>query len=686
MTSEAARRRLEDLRAAIDQWNHEYFVLDDPTVVDAAYDAAMRELRAIEADHPSWVTPDSPSQRVGSVATAGFAQIKHPRPMLSLSNVFNREELEGWSQRALRFSGTDRLDFVTEAKIDGLAVALTYVDGIFDHGATRGDGTTGDDITANLRTVRAIPLRLQSNGEAPPDRVEVRGELYMRKADFERLNAGILEAGGKAFMNPRNSAAGSVRQKDPAITARRPLRFISYGIGYVEGGRMPPTHSDALDLLRRHGFDASPGAECHDDIASVWNACERWQARRHDLPHEIDGVVVKVNDLRQQDEIGYVAREPRWATAYKFPAVQQTTTVEEIVVNVGRTGSLNPLARLVPVNIGGVTVSRATLHNEDEIARKDIRVGDTVVVQRAGDVIPQIVNVIEARRPAGSVRWQMPETCPACGQPAIREPDEAMRYCTNATCPAQRKERIHHFVSRGAMDISGLGEKLADGFVDLELIRDVADIYTLDVTTVSALEGLGETSADNLQRAIATSKNQPLWRLINGLGIRHVGERTARLLADRFGSLDLLTDASEEEISAISGIGPVVAKALPDFFAEAPNRDLVCRLEAAGVRTADRQQAAAGASLRDCTVVLTGRLNTMTRPRAEERLRQAGANVTSSVSKKTTLLVAGEDAGSKADKARALDVPTIDEDEMIDLLDGNASLADILSRNEQHTP
>lgn len=679
MVQSFVQRRVADLRASIDRWNHEYYVLDQPTVTDAEYDAAMRELRELESAHPELLTPESPTQRVGAAATTGFAEIVHPRPMLSLSNVFSREELLAWTQRALRLSGANRLAFVTEPKIDGLAVALTYVDGIFHHGATRGDGTTGDDISANLRTVRAIPLQLRNQNGHIPGVIEVRGELYMRKDDFARLNDGITAAGGKAFMNPRNAAAGSVRQKDPSITAARPLRFISYGIGYIERGQTPPTHAAALELLRGYDFEASPGAECWDDIDRVWEACEIWQARRHDLPYEIDGVVIKVDDLRQQEEIGYMAREPRWATAYKFPAIQQTTVVENIVINVGRTGSLNPLAHLRPVNIGGVTVGRATLHNEDEVARKDIRIGDTVVVQRAGDVIPQIVKVIEERRPADAQPWRMPEHCPSCGQPAFRELGEAMRCCTNATCPAQRKERIHHFISRGAMDIAGLGEKLADRFVDLGLIRDVADIYTLDWEAIAELDGLGTTSAANLRKAVEAAKDRPLWRLIHGLGIRHVGERTARLLADRFASLDALMNASSDEIGAISGIGPIIAKATVEFFQEPPNRDLVQRLQAAGVKTADGRDGASGAWLHGCTVVLTGRLDTMTRPEAEERLRQAGANITSSVSKKTSLVVAGEDAGSKAAKARELKVPVVDERGLITLLSGEMALAEVLA-------
>lgn len=673
--------RIETLHASINRWNYEYFVLDQPTVTDAEFDAAMRELREIEAAHPELVTPESPTQRVGAAATTGFAEIAHPRPMLSLSNVFDRGELEAWAERALRLSGETKLAFVTEPKIDGLAIALTYVDGVLHHGATRGDGTTGDDISANLRTVRAIPLRLHDRNGSMPGVIEVRGELYMRKDDFARLNDMIMVNGGKPFMNPRNAAAGSVRQKDPAITATRPLRFISYGIGYIERGATPPTHSAALELLRGFGFEASPGAECWDDLERVWQACENWQARREDLPYEIDGVVIKVDELRHQEEIGYVAREPRWATAFKFPPIQQTTTVEDIVINVGRTGSLNPLAHLRPVNIGGVTVSRATLHNEDEVARKDIRIGDTVVVQRAGDVIPQIVKVIEERRPPDAQPWHMPEHCPSCGEPAIREVGQAMRYCTNATCPAQRKERIHHFISRGAMDIAGLGEKLADRFVDLGLIRDVADIYTIDWEKVAEMEGLGETSASNLRRAVETTKNRPIWRLIHGLGIRHVGERTARLLADRFASLTALMNAPGEDIARINGIGPAVAKATVEFFREPPNRDLIQRLQAAGVNTEDERTAtASAAALRGCTVVLTGRLDTMTRSVAEERLRQAGANVASSVSKKTSFVIAGEDAGSKAAKARDLNVPVIDERGLVALLDGQVTVQDVLSR------
>ena len=680
------QRRLDELRRTIERWNYEYHVLDQPSATDAEYDALMRELRELEAAHPELVSPESPSQRVGAAPAAKFAEVRHPRPMLSLSNVYNEEELRRWAERARRFAGGTELTFVTEPKIDGLAVAITYVDGMFDHGATRGDGTVGEEISSNLRTIRNLPLRLhRESGRPMPRAIEVRGEVYMRKADFARLNERLEAEGGKTFMNPRNGAAGSLRQLDPRITATRPLRLFAYGIGYVEGGEEPATHTAALDLLRVLGFDASPGAERHDDIDGVWARCEWWQHQRHEIDFEMDGVVAKVDDVRLQEEIGYVAREPRWATAFKFPAIQQTTVVKAITINVGRTGTLNPLALLEPVNIGGVTVSRATLHNEDEIARKDIRVGDVVVVQRAGDVIPQIVQVIVERRPPDTTPFQMPDKCPACGAPTHREPGEAMRYCTNAACPAQLKQRVAHFVGRGAMDIAGLGERLANRFVDLGWIEDVADLYNLDWDAVAELERLGEKSAANLREGIEQSKTRPLARLIFALGILHIGERAAGLLADRFGSLAALAAASEEEINAVGGIGAILARSAYDFFHEPRNLEVIAKLEAAGVRTADdRGPARNGAlPLASKSFVLTGRLTTMSRPRAEERLRQAGATVSGSVSKKTSYVVAGEEPGSKADRARELKVPIIGEDELAALLDGKP---DTIAGNEADGP
>jgi DNA ligase (NAD+) len=672
MSDDAVLRRIEELRHSIDRWNYEYFVLDRPSVSDAEYDEAIQELRALEAERPELVTPESPTQRVGSTPQSAFAKVEHPVPLLSLSNVFSETELRAWAQRAARYAGNVPLKYVTEPKIDGLAVALTYVDGVFDHGATRGDGLVGENITANLRTIKTVPLRLHRSERFPiPPVIEVRGEVYMRKQDFEALNDRIVEAGGSPFMNPRNSSAGSLRQLDPRITASRPLRLFTYGIGYIEGARGPSTHTEALEMLRQFGFHTSPDAQLHEDLDSVWARCVEWQESRTTLDFEIDGVVIKVDDVRMQEEIGYVSREPRWATAYKFPAIQKTTTLEDIIINVGRTGTLNPLAILAPVNIGGVIVQRATLHNEDEIARKDIRIGDTVVIQRAGDVIPQIVAVVTERRTGKEKPFKMPRKCPSCGAPTHREPGEAMRYCTNAACPAQLKEHLHHFVSRTAMDIDGLGFKLTDRFVDLGWIRDAADTYSLDWTAVSELEGLGEKSAENLKAAVEASKQRTADRLLNALGIRHVGERTAELLIDRFGSIDGIASATLDEINAVGGIGEVVARSVYDFFQEPRNRKIIEKLRAAGVNFVDSSDnGAAGNQLAGLTFVLTGRLETLTRPQAEERLRRAGATVASSVSKKTAFVVAGEDAGSKADRARELEVPIIDEQRMLAMLNG----------------
>lgn len=668
-------RRIDELRRILEKLSYDYFVLDTPTATDAEYDALMRELRALEADNPELVTPDSPTQRVGNAPQAGFTQVQHPLPMLSLSNVFSQQELQHWAARLDRILPNASFQFVTEPKIDGLAVALTYVDGRLQRGATRGDGVVGEDVTANLRTVRNLPLRLNQDGMVHmPSVIEVRGEVFMRRADFAKLNLRVEEAGGRAYMNPRNGAAGSLRQLDPAITAQRPLRLLAYGIGYAEGGPSFSSHMEALQLLHAFGFETSPDAVVDNDIDAVWRRCEAWLQRRDEIPFEIDGVVIKVNDLRQQEELGFVSREPRWATAYKFPAIQQTTRILDITVNVGRTGVLTPLAFLEPVNIGGVLVSRATLHNEDEIRRKDIRIGDTVVVQRAGDVIPQVVQVILERRTGDEREFVMPELCPVCGAPTHRAEGEAARYCTNAACPAQLKRHVQHFVSRGAMDIEGMGEKLADRFVELGLIKDLADIYALDWEAVSQLEGMGETSVNNLRAAIETSKEQPLHRLIFGLGIPFVGERSSRLLADRFHAMAALIGADMETIDSVPGIGPVQAQTIHDFLAAESNVNIIDRLRAAGVRMADTDvvETPVAGALTGKSVVLTGRLETMTRNDAEAALRRVGANVASSVSKKTAVVFAGEDAGSKADRARELGVLVLGEAELIDVLNGAA--------------
>ena len=666
------QQRVDELRSMIDRLNHAYYILDQPEATDDEYDRLMNELRSIESEHPELVSPESPTQRIGTVLDGGFAEVRHPVQLMSLSNVYNEAELIAWAARAERFAGGATLSFVTEAKIDGLALALTYIEGRLEHAATRGDGSVGEDVTGNVRTIRSIPVRLRAvEGQTVPERVEIRGECYISRADFARLNDGLIEAGTRPFMNPRNAAAGSLRQKDPAVTSRRPLRFIAYQVGYVENGPLLGSHHAALDWMRASGFDASPDYQTHPDIASVWVAMQSWQERRHSLAFEADGVVVKVDDLHQQQEIGFVARDPRWATAYKFPALQTTTKLLDIVVNIGRTGSLNPLAHLEPVAIGGVMVSRATLHNEDLIASLDLRIGDTVIVQRAGDVIPQIVSVIPERRTGDEVVWRMPDHCPVCGFPTIRREGESARYCTNPECPERLRQELLHFVSRGAMDISGLGDKLITRFIELGMIHDAADIYALDWDRIGQLERLGEKSATKLREAVEGSKVQPLQRLIFALGIIHVGERAARLLAERFGSLQTLAASSVEEIAAIGGIGTVLAESIVAWFAEDRNQTLITKLIDRGVMTDERVEGESTSHrLAGQSFVLTGRLSTMTRPEAEERLRRAGASVTGSVSKKTTYLVAGEDAGSKEARARELGTTIIDEATLVRLLAG----------------
>lgn len=681
MAADDLQRRVNELRQNLDQYAYEYHVLDDPSVTDAEYDELFNELRTIEDEHPELITEESPTRQVGSYSPSTFGEIRHPRALLSLSNVFNEEELDAWALRAERFAGTDDFQFITEPKVDGLAVALTYVDGHLDRAATRGNGLVGDDITPNVRALRTIPTKLHKPTMLPmPGTIEVRGEIYMRKSDFETLNFRMEEASGKAFMNPRNAAAGSIRQKDPGITAQRPLRIFAYQIGYIIGDDEPQTHWDSLVFLQQLGFPTSLDAKRHKTIDNVWERCQYWQERRQSLDFEIDGTVIKVDSLALQEEMGYVARDPRWATAYKFPAIQQTSKILDIQINVGRTGTLNPLAVLEPVNIGGVMVSRATLHNEDEIARKDIRIGDTVIVQRAGDVIPQIVKVMEDRRTGDEEPFQMPDVCPECGAPTHREPGVAMRYCTNAACPAQLRERIHHFASQAAMDIEGLGEKLTDRFVDLNWIRDASDIYQLNWDDVAKLEGFGEKSAENLHESVEKSKRQPLWRLVHGLGIRHVGEKTAKLLSDRFGSLDAIVAASQEEIASIPGIGDIVAASVYDFAQEERNQELLKRFTEFGLTVAEEWHEVNGTQpLVGYTFVLTGKLDSMTRPEAEERLRRSGANVTSSVSKNTSAVIAGADAGSKADKATQIGVPLLAESTLTDLLEGNVA-EDVMAR------
>lgn len=662
-----ATRRIAELRELINTYNYQYYVLQQPSVSDAEWDALFHELREIEAQHPELVTPDSPTQTIGALPAEGFEQVTHQTPMLSLSNIFSREALDEWIRRVERFAGHANLTYACEPKIDGVAISLFYEEGRFERGATRGDGFVGEDVTANLRTVRDIPQRLPRDVDYP-SALEVRGEVYMRRSEFEQMNREREERGEALFQNPRNAASGALRQLDSRITAQRPLRLFVYGAA-TRTDRMPRLHSDILKMLAAVGFSVSPGARVCSNADEIWAACEWWLEQRSSLDFDIDGVVIKVDDTTLYDEIGNVAREPRWATAYKFPALQAVTTLEAIEINVGRTGSLNPLAHLTPVRIGGVTVSRATLHNEDEIRRLDVRIGDTVVVQRAGDVIPKILSVVAEQRSGTETAFMWPERCPACGSTIERVEGEAMSYCVNsASCPAQLREQVAHFVSRGAMDIEGLGAKLAAKFVDVGLIRTLSDVYRIDWARVLEMDGMGQKSVERLQRSIETSKSRPLSRVIFALGIRHVGERNAELLADHFRSLDAIATADQETLAAVPGIGKIVAQSIFDWFAEERNRALLADLKTLGVRT--EQEASEDDSVplpewAGVSVVLTGRLSTMARSEAEGLLKRAGANVSSSVSRKTGIVIAGEDAGSKADKAREYGITIIDESEFL---------------------
>ncbi len=666
MDDSTAQARIEQLRALIQQYNHEYYNLQQPTVSDAEWDACFHELKQLEEQFPQFLTPDSPTQTVGELPATGFTQVVHDVPMQSLSNAFSREGLEDWLKRVHRFAGRENLTFTIEPKIDGVASSLRYRSAVLNRGATRGNGLVGEDVTANMKTIGDIPKRL-AHPEKAPDDFEVRGEVYMRRSEFEKMNEERTERGEAAFANPRNSASGALRQLDPTMTARRPLRFFAYAAA-TRGDNLPHTQSEMLRLLDELGFPTSPDFTTVETAEEIWAECERWYERRASLDFDIDGVVIKVDDTRLYDEIGSVAREPRWATAYKFPAMQATTVLEDIIINVGRTGSLNPLAHLKPVQIGGVTVSRATLHNEDEIRRLDVKIGDTVIIERAGDVIPKILRVVTDARTGDEREFIWPDRCPVCGSTIERVEGEVMSYCVNASCPAQLREQVAHFVSRGAMDIDGLGAKLAARFVDDGLIGSVADVYRLDWDAILQMEGMGEKSVERLQNSIEASKAQPLARVIFALGIRHVGERNAGLLAERFRSLDGIAAASLDEVAAVPGVGKVVGQSVVDWFAESRNRDLVNDLRALGVRA---EQDDAGEAVETSpewdgkTVVLTGRLTTLTRSDAEGLLKRAGANVSSSVSRKTSVVIVGEDAGSKADKAREYGVTVIDEAEFL---------------------
>ena len=651
------RDRIEELREQIRYHNRRYYVEDTPEISDAEYDALYNELENLEAENPELITPDSPTQRVGAEPLEEFEQVRHAVPMLSLQNARKLEDLGEWDARVRRLLGEDeepRIRYVTELKVDGLAVSLRYEGGLFVRGATRGDGTVGEDVTTNLRTVRSIPERLSGKF---PEVLEARGEIYIPLDKFEDFNKRQEAQGKSTFANPRNLAAGSIRQLDPRITATRPLTIFCYGIG--EGGEVYESHSAALAALKSYGLRVNP-YKVHESIESVVEECTYWAKARGSVGYQIDGVVVKVDSQEQQLSLGSVAKAPRWAIAYKFEPLAGRSKLEEIVVNVGRTGAVTPQAMLTPVNVGGVTISRATLHNENYIKEKGILVGDVVVVERAGDVIPQVVRPIPEQRTGEEYPFAMPERCPVCDEPVSRPEGEAVTRCVNARCPAQALEHIIHWASKTAMNIEGLGEKVATKLFDLGLIKDVADVYELKAEQIEPLERFGEKSAHNLIRAIKRSKEQPFPRVLYALGIRHVGSVTAGLIAERFGGEDLLRGVSADELARIEGIGDVVAQAVVDYFALEDNQNLVKRLMATHLKFEWSSQAKIEGPLEGKRVVITG---TLSRPRNYfvERLEEAGGIFISSVSKNTDYVLAGEEAGSKLEKANALGVPVLDE-------------------------
>ena len=658
--------RLDELREQINRHNHLYYAEDRPEVSDAEYDRLWRELVALEQAHPELVTPDSPTQRPGGRRAETFAPVEHMVAMLSLDNAMTVEELQEFEARIRRAVPGLTPAYVCEPKIDGLGVALLYERGRFVRGATRGDGRIGEDISQNLRTIKSIPATL-SGPLKGARKLEVRGEVYMPREAFARLNAGLEEAGQPVFANPRNAAAGAVRQKDPAVTASRPLAIFLYHVSVLE----PPgfrSQWERLEALRQSGFPVNPRSQRAGTLDEVVAYCRTLEAARDALGYDADGVVVKVDDLEHQRRLGATAHHPRWAIAYKFTARQATTRVLGITINVGKSGALTPTAQLEPVELAGVTVSNVSLHNEDEVRRKDVRVGDTVLVERAGDVIPYLVQVVTDKRPPDAVPFTMPTHCPACGGLAARVEGEAVWRCTNTACPAQLKERLFHWGSRRAMDIEGLGEVIIGQLVDRGLVRDFADLYALDVDTLADLERLAKKSAQNLHRAIEASKTRGLTRLLNALGIRMVGERAAQLLAARFGTMERLVAASEADINEIYGIGPQIAQAVTTFLAEPRNRATIERLAAAGVVMAEEGHTEGPRPLEGKTLVLTGGLATLSRDQAKDLVLRLGGRITGSVSKKTDYVIVGEDAGSKADDAKRLGVATLDEAAFLKLM------------------
>jgi len=655
------------LQRELARLEHAYYVLDQPLVPDAEYDRLYRELLELEAQHPDWVTPDSLSQRVGGAPLKEFMEVKHSVPMLSLNNAFEESELIGFDRRCREGLGLDHVEYACELKFDGLAISLRYENGVLVQAATRGDGASGEDVTSNIRTIRAIPLRLQ--GPNLPNVIEVRGEVFMHRADFEAMNKTAAKSGEKEFANPRNAAAGSLRQLDSKVTAKRPLSFFAYGLGALEPSQwLPSTHSELLNLYEVLGLPVCRERTVVSSLDGLMKFYAGIAAKREQLPYEIDGVVYKVNSFTEQQQLGYVSRAPRFAIAHKYPAQEEITTVLGIDVQVGRTGAITPVARLAPVLVGGVTVTNATLHNEDEVRRKDVRIGDTVVVRRAGDVIPEIVSVVLDRRPSNTQVFVMPTRCPVCESHIERLSDEAVARCSGGLfCAAQRKQALLHFAQRRAMDIEGLGDKIVDQMVDLNLVRTPADLYRLGFAALVNMERMGEKSADNLLQSIAQSKKTTLARFIFGLGIRHVGESTAKDLAKHFGGIRALMDAPMDELLMVNDVGPVVADSIVSFMSEPHNREVIEQLLVSGIEFQNEERITT-VDLSGKTFVLTGTLPTLSRDQAKEMLEAAGAKVAGSVSQKTSFVVAGSEAGSKLDKATELGIPILDEVALLKLL------------------
>ncbi len=663
-----ARRRVDMLRTLLERHNYRYYVLDDPEVADAEYDRLFRELEQLERDYPEFQSASSPTQRVGAKPLDAFSPVTHSMPMLSLANAFLEEEIEAFDRRVRETLDVAEVEYAAEPKFDGLAISLRYEHGLFVQGATRGDGYTGEDVTANLRTIRNLPLRLLDGN--PPVSLEVRGEALMFKQDFVALNARQRERGDKEFANPRNAAAGSLRQLDPRVTASRPLRFLAHGVGAVKGRAAPGTHIESLDWLEQLGLPVSSERRLARGAKELVAFFHALGARRKTLPFDIDGVVYKVNSIAQQRDLGFVSRAPRFAIAHKFPAEEAQTVVEDIRIYVGRTGALTPLARLKPVFVGGATLTNVTLHNENELRRKDVHVGDSVIVRRAGDVIPELVRVLPELRPKDAPEFQMPTACPVCGSRVERLPDEAVARCTGGLyCPAQRKQALWHFASRRAMDIDGLGERLIEQLVDRGLVKTPADLYSLDVTTLCGLERMAKKSAENLVASIARSRSATLAKLIYALGIRGVGEATARELTANFGNLDALTVATEEQLLDVPDIGPILAASIRQFFSEPHNLDVLEKLRAAGIKWSEHApERSREGPLTGKTFVLTGTLPGLNREEAKSMIERLGGRISGSVSGKTSFLVAGEQAGSKLDKAKQLGVEILNEEQLRSLI------------------